>query len=98
MALNGRLLLPKATARASARRRRPGREDLGCLVLKAALGEQHPAYAASLNNLADLYAETGAVEKAEPLYLQAMSVRKAALGEQHPDYAASLSNLACPYS
>ena len=36
----------------------------------------------------------GALKKAGPLYLQAVSVCKAALGEQHPAHAASLNSLA----
>jgi CHAT domain-containing protein/Tfp pilus assembly protein PilF len=58
------------------------------------LGENHPWYAPSLNNLAEFYRAMGAYQKAEPLYLRAMEIRKRALGENHPDYATSLNNLA----
>ncbi len=61
---------------------------------KAALGENHPDYAQSLNNLASLYEAMGDYAKAEPLYRQALEIRKRALGENHPDFAESLSNLA----
>ena len=61
------------------------------------LGEGHPDYAVSLNNLADLYRAKGDYAAAEPLYRQAMEIRRAALGEGHPDYAASLNNLALLY-
>jgi CHAT domain-containing protein/tetratricopeptide (TPR) repeat protein len=67
-------------------------------VRRAALGEAHPDYAASLNNLAALYHAKGDYAAAEPLYRQALEVRRAALGEAHPDYAASLNNLAKLYA
>ena len=61
------------------------------------LGENHPDYAASLNNLAMLYQAMGDYAKAEPLFRQALEIRKKALGENHPDYATSLNNLAVLY-
>ena len=67
-------------------------------ILRAALGEQHPAVALSLNTLAGLYREMGDYAKAEPLYQQALEMRQEMLGEQHPDVATSLNNLALLYS
>src|SRR5439155_948526 len=61
------------------------------------LGESHPDYAASLNNLARLYQDMGDYARAEPLLRQAVEIRKKALGESHPDYAASLNDLATLY-
>ena len=61
------------------------------------LGEQHPDFATSLNNLAVLYYATGRYEQAEPLYQQALEIRRQVLGEQHPDFASSLNNLAGLY-
>ena len=66
-------------------------------IRKKALGEEHPDYATSLNNLAALYHAMGAYDRAEPLYRQALEIRKKALGEEHPDYATSLNNLAALY-
>ena len=66
-------------------------------IRKAALGEQHPNYAGSLNNLALLYYNMADLSRAEPLYVQSMEIFKAALGEQHPEYANSLNNLARLY-
>ena len=63
-------------------------------IRRTALGEQHPDYAGSLNNLAVLYDAMGRHAEAEPLYKQAMEIRRTALGERHPDYATSLNNLA----
>ena len=39
-----------------------------------ALGEDHPDYATSLNNLAVLYQADGRLRRAEPLYRQAMEI------------------------
>ena len=54
-------------------------------VRKAVLGEKHPEYATSLNNLALLYKAQGQFAKAEPLYLKALAIMKAARGEKHPE-------------
>ena len=61
------------------------------------MGEEHPDYATSLNNLAGLYKSMGEYAKAEPLYRQALEIRRRVLGEEHPDYATSLNNLAVLY-
>ena len=66
-------------------------------IRRTALGERHPDYATSLNNLAVLYHAMGRHAEAEPLYKQAMEICRTALGERHPDYAASLNNLALLY-
>ncbi len=66
-------------------------------IRKELLGEQHPDYAASLNNLAALYQAMGDYMKAEPLLRQALTIRKEALGEKHPAYAINLNNLALVY-
>ena len=66
-------------------------------IYRTALGEQHPSYATSLNNLAGLYDAMGRHAEAEPLCKQAMEIRRTALGERHPDYATSLNNLAKLY-
>ncbi len=65
---------------------------------KESLGEQHPSYAKSLNNLATLFMRMGDDARAEPLYKQAQEIWKVALGEQHPSYATSLNNLAMLYA
>ena len=65
---------------------------------RTALGEQHPDYATSLNNLAGLYRAMGRHTEAEPLYKQAMEIKRTALGEQHPGFAVSLNNLALLYN
>jgi len=66
-------------------------------IRRKVLGEQHPDYAASLNNLAVLYESMDDYARAEPLYRQALEIRKTALGEAHPYYATSLNNLAVLY-
>ncbi len=66
-------------------------------IRRTALGERHPDYADSLNNLASLYHAMGRHADAEPLYKEAMEIRRTALGERHPSYATSLNNLAGLY-
>jgi tetratricopeptide (TPR) repeat protein len=66
-------------------------------INKQTLGERHPYYATSLNNLALLYMSQGECAKAEHLYRQALEIRKQILVERHPDYAASVNNLAALY-
>ena len=65
-----------------------------CTTQKEVLGEEHPDYATTLNNLAALYRSMGDYAKAEPLYVQARDVFSRVLGEEHPSYATSLNNLA----
>ena len=66
-------------------------------IRQKVLGEQHPDYANSLNNLALLYESLGDSAKAEPLYRQALDINRQVLGEQHPGSATSLNNLAMLY-
>jgi CHAT domain-containing protein/Flp pilus assembly protein TadD len=66
-------------------------------ISKNTVGEAHPLYATSLNNLAALYYSTSRNTESERLYLEALNVRRKALGVDHSDYATSLSNLATLY-
>jgi tetratricopeptide (TPR) repeat protein len=66
-------------------------------ICKKILGETHRDYAASLNNLAELYQSQGDYARAEPLYRQAVEIGKKVLGETHPQYATGLNNLAMLY-
>jgi CHAT domain-containing protein len=66
-------------------------------IKKKALGEDHPDYAGSLNNLGGLYKTMGDYKAAEPLFIQALEITKKALGEDHPDYAASLKSFGILY-
>jgi CHAT domain-containing protein/Tfp pilus assembly protein PilF len=66
-------------------------------IYQKTLGPNHPDTAKSLNNLAALYLQVGAYEKAEPLYQQALQIRTKALGPEHADTAQSLNNLADLY-
>jgi len=66
-------------------------------ITKNALGENHPSYAGSFYNLAELYRAMGTYEKAEPLVTQAVRITKNALGENHPTYAKCLNGLAMVY-
>ena len=66
-------------------------------IRKQALGEKHPDYATSLDNLATLHEDLGDYGQADLCFLEALEIRKAALGEKHPEYATSLDNLAALY-
>ncbi|MBC7515894.1 MAG: tetratricopeptide repeat protein [Alkalinema sp. FL-bin-369] len=66
-------------------------------ITRSALGEEHPDYAISVNNLAGLYCAQGRYGEAEPLYLKALGIKRSALGEEHTSYATSLNNLAGLY-
>jgi CHAT domain-containing protein/Flp pilus assembly protein TadD len=68
-----------------------------CNLAKTYFGENHPDYAASLNNLAGLYESMGRFAEAERLYVRAMEIKRVALGENHASYATSLNNLAALY-
>ena len=61
---------------------------------EAAFGEQHPATAIRMNNLAMLLKDTNRSEEAETLMRRALEIDEAAFGEQHPATATSLNNLA----
>ncbi|MCH7729539.1 MAG: tetratricopeptide repeat protein, partial [Planctomycetes bacterium] len=60
---------------------------------KETLGDKHPEYATSLNNLAFLYQTLGDYAQAEPLFHQAVAIYKNVLGEKHRHYVTGLSNL-----
>ena len=66
-------------------------------LVRKHLGENHPHFASSLNNLAALYDSMGSYARAEPLYILALEIRRKTLGEDHPDLAQSLNNLATLY-
>jgi hypothetical protein len=66
-------------------------------IRKEILGEEHPAYATSLNNIAYVYKKKGEYNKALDLYLKVIEIRKKALGKDHPNYTASLDNLVIHY-
>jgi CHAT domain-containing protein/Flp pilus assembly protein TadD len=64
---------------------------------KQLLGQEHPEYATSINNLAFAYCSAGEYAKAKPLYVQTLEIKRRILGEEHPSYATSLNNLATLY-
>jgi len=63
-------------------------------IREKTLGENHPAVAATLNNLAVLYGKRGKYKEAEPLCKRALEIREKVLGKDHPDVAKQLNNLA----
>ena len=66
-------------------------------IRKQVLGEKHPDYAVSLNNLAELYEAMGDGARAEPLLRQSLQIELQTFGVRHPQYATSLNNLALLY-
>ncbi len=69
----------------------------GLIAIKKLVGDLHPSFTSSLNNLAMLYDSQGRYEEAEPLLKQALPLMQELLGERHPDVATSLNNLAMLY-
>ncbi len=71
-------------------------EKLFLAALKEAekFGEQDPRFAASLNNLAELYRAQGKYAQAEPLFQRALIVLTRAVGPEHPHVATLLENYA----
>uniref|UniRef100_A0A673ZU38 Kinesin light chain n=1 Tax=Salmo trutta TaxID=8032 RepID=A0A673ZU38_SALTR len=63
-------------------------------IREKTLGIDHPAVAATLNNLAVLYGKRGKYKEAEPLCKRALDIREKVLGTDHPDVAKQLNNLA----
>ncbi len=65
---------------------------------KRFLAQRHPEVAASLNNLAILYADQGRYAEAEPLYKRALAIKEKVLGPEHVDFATTLDSLASLYA
>lgn len=65
-----------------------------CDAAKAEHGDDHPKYAAQLNNLATVVEAQGRYDEAETLYRQALAIDLATMGDKYPSYATRLINLA----
>ena len=63
-------------------------------IQESALGPEHPAIGATLNNLGALLDQGGRHSEAEPLQRRALAVLEKGLGPLHPDTAATLTSLA----
>jgi tetratricopeptide (TPR) repeat protein len=72
-------------------------EEQALVIYRARFGDEHPATAMILNNLAVTYEERGKVKEALPLHQQALAIRRNTLGENHLETATSLHNLASLY-
>ena len=62
-------------------------------VCEQQFGNEHPATAKALTNLARVILMLGGVEKAEPLLRRAMAIEERALAPDHPDLALTLAAL-----
>jgi tetratricopeptide (TPR) repeat protein len=58
------------------------------------LGKDHALYAKILDTQANLYRETGELEKAEELYREALGIWIRVFGKEHGEYVATLGNMA----
>ena len=67
-------------------------------IRKVVLGENHPAYATSLSNLASCYKDLGDYAAAIELLQQALNIETNTFGENHPSYAITLNNLGYCYN
>jgi len=67
-------------------------------IYKTTLGENHPDYATSLQNLANYFFDNEEYGAAVEFGERAMKIRKTILGKNHLDYVQSLLNLASFYS
>ena len=52
-------------------------------LIRQRIGDDHPDYATSLNNLAGLYYSMGRYSEAEPLFRQATEIRRKSLVSRH---------------
>ena len=63
-------------------------------MYRKALGERHPEYGRSLNNLATVLGLQGDYAAARPLFREALEVYEGLPGgNRHPEYAQTLNNL-----
>lgn len=63
-------------------------------IQEKSLGPEHPALAATLNNLGALLDQRGKAGESEPLQRRALQILEKSLGPLHPDTAATLTTLA----
>ena len=71
---------------------KPAKEAL--TVAENTFGPNHPNFATSLNNLAELYHSQGKYAQAEALHKRALAIVEKALGPEHPHVATVLENMA----
>jgi tetratricopeptide (TPR) repeat protein len=60
---------------------------------KSIIGENHPDYAFSLNNLGELYHSQKKYKVAEHLYIKALEIADRTLGANHPNTVVIRGNL-----
>lgn len=63
-------------------------------IQEKSFGPEHPAVAASLNDLALIYLSEGRSDEAEVLFVRALTIREKIFGLEHPATATFLNNLA----
>jgi tetratricopeptide (TPR) repeat protein len=63
-------------------------------IFEKVLGQDHPNFASSLTNLADLLQNLGEHEASRQLYERSLAIREKVLGPDHPSTIKSRNNLA----
>ena len=66
-------------------------------VLRGALGDDHPAVAGVLGDLAIALKDARQYEEAEKAYLDSLAIQRKVLGPRHPDVGNALNNLSVMY-
>ncbi len=69
-----------------------------CEGLEKEKGEDHPAVAMCLSNLANVYREMNMLDSSRHAHLKAIEIDKALYGESHPRHASNLHNYANLFS
>jgi tetratricopeptide (TPR) repeat protein len=67
-------------------------------IRRAALGENHPSVASSLNSIGICYRSQRNDAEALKVHGEALKIRRAVLGENHPSVASSLNNIGNCYN
>jgi serine/threonine-protein kinase len=67
------------------------------VLLRAALGNDHPQVAGALGDLAIALKDTRQYDEAEAAYLESLAIQRRVLGPNHPDVGNALNNLSVMY-
>lgn len=62
------------------------------------LGTNHPNFATHINNLGEMYRNTGQFDKAEQAFLKTMEIERTTFGENSPNLAITFHNLSLLYA
>lgn len=71
--------------------------EYACELALKSLGKHHKEYGTSLFTLGRAYQSSGKSDRAEPLYLEALSIREKVYGKEHMDYCMVLTKIGTLY-